>query len=72
MHGVEPNNDIEELEKMTENAGNFQSGKHNVQKCLVSILEIGLKCSEASPNDRMHMNEVLRQLQLIKDAFLAA
>ncbi|KAI5669842.1 hypothetical protein M9H77_19695 [Catharanthus roseus] len=38
--------------------------------CIFSILKVGLKCSEISPNDRMDMNEVTRQLQHIKDVFL--
>ncbi|CDP19834.1 unnamed protein product [Coffea canephora] len=29
-----------------------------------------LKCSQTLPNDRMHMNEVVRKLHLIKDVFL--
>ena len=42
----------------------------NVHKCLVSILEIGLACSMESPNNRMKMKEVTRELHLIKSAFL--
>ncbi|KAI5669816.1 hypothetical protein M9H77_19669 [Catharanthus roseus] len=38
--------------------------------CIFSILKVGLKCSETSPNDRMDMNEVTRQLQHVKDVFL--
>ncbi|KAI5669834.1 hypothetical protein M9H77_19687 [Catharanthus roseus] len=38
--------------------------------CIFSILKVGLKCSEISPNDRMDMNEVTRQLQYVKDVFL--
>ena len=44
----------------------------NVHKCLVSILEIGLACSMESPNDRMKMKEVTRELHLIKKAFLGS
>ncbi|KAI5669843.1 hypothetical protein M9H77_19696 [Catharanthus roseus] len=39
-------------------------------ECIFSILKVGLKCSETSPNDRMDMNEITRQLQHIKDVFL--
>nr|XP_027082520.1 probable LRR receptor-like serine/threonine-protein kinase At3g47570 [Coffea arabica] len=39
-------------------------------ECLVSLLKIGLKCSARLPNDRMHMNEVVRKLQLVKDILL--
>ncbi|KAL3498364.1 hypothetical protein ACH5RR_041096 [Cinchona calisaya] len=38
-------------------------------ECLTSILKIGVKCSATLPNDRMHMNEVVRKLHLIRDYF---
>ncbi|CDP18498.1 unnamed protein product [Coffea canephora] len=38
--------------------------------CIISLLKIGLKCSAKLPNDRMHMNEVVRNLHLIKDVLL--
>ncbi|CDP18495.1 unnamed protein product [Coffea canephora] len=37
---------------------------------VISLLKIGLKCSEKSPNDRMHMNEVVGKLHHIKGVFL--
>ncbi|KAK7825527.1 hypothetical protein CFP56_033023 [Quercus suber] len=42
----------------------------NVHKCLVSILDIGLACSVESPKERKNMEEVDRELNLIKNAFL--
>ena len=44
----------------------------NVYKCLVSVLEIGLACSVESPKERMNMEEVTRELHLIKSAFLGS
>nr|XP_023899021.1 putative receptor-like protein kinase At3g47110 [Quercus suber] len=44
----------------------------NVQKCLVSILEIGLACSIGSPKERMKMKEVTSELHMIKKAFLGS
>ena len=44
----------------------------NVDKCLVSIIEIGLACSVESPKDRKKMKEVTRELHLIKSAFLGS
>jgi serine/threonine protein kinase len=44
----------------------------NVYKCLVSILEIGLACSVESPKEIMNMEEVTRELHLIKSAFLGS
>ncbi|XP_027156007.1 receptor kinase-like protein Xa21 [Coffea eugenioides] len=38
--------------------------------CIISLLKFGLKCSARLPNDRMHMNEAVRKLHLIKDVFL--
>nr|XP_027082974.1 receptor kinase-like protein Xa21 [Coffea arabica] len=38
--------------------------------CIISLLKIGLMCSAKLPNDRMHMNEVVRKLHLIKDVLL--
>ncbi|XP_031122485.1 putative receptor-like protein kinase At3g47110 [Ipomoea triloba] len=37
----------------------------------ISIFKIGLTCASRSPMDRMHMNEVSRELQKIKKAFFA-
>ena len=42
----------------------------NLRNCLVSILEIGLACSEESPNERMNMGDVIKQLQHIRDGYL--
>ena len=39
-------------------------------KCLVSILEIGLACSEESPNERMSMEDVHSKLQRIKNDYM--
>ena len=44
----------------------------NVYKCLVSVLQIGLACSVESPKERMNMEEVTRELHLIKSAFLGS
>jgi hypothetical protein len=42
----------------------------NMHKCLVSILETGLACSMELPKERMKMEEVTKELHLIKIAFL--
>ncbi|XP_035540204.1 putative receptor-like protein kinase At3g47110 [Juglans regia] len=54
-------NDIEEEESQM---------NPNVQKCLLSVLQIGLACSLDSPKERMNMEDVTRQLHRIKNAFL--
>ncbi|KAK7858540.1 hypothetical protein CFP56_011554 [Quercus suber] len=44
----------------------------NVHKCLVLVLEIGLACSSESPKERMNMEEVTKELHLIKNTFLGS
>lgn len=41
-----------------------------LQECLVSVLKVGLACSEDSPNERMNMEDVIRELQHIRNAYL--
>ena len=61
--GIEPNDsDGIELDEINVNTRNFLAGSDDVQKCIIPMLEIALKCSARLPNDRMDMNEVLRQL----------
>ncbi|KAI4357659.1 hypothetical protein L6164_001594 [Bauhinia variegata] len=43
----------------------------NVNKCLLSLCRIGLACSVESPNERMNVVDVTKELNLIKKAFLA-
>jgi len=42
----------------------------DMQKCLLSILNIGILCSLESPKERMSMEEVIKELQLIKNTFV--
>ncbi|KAL6123580.1 hypothetical protein ACLB2K_076101 [Fragaria x ananassa] len=62
---------------------NFEADEENVDseslskmntylwKCIIPTLKIGLACSEESPRNRMSMEEVLRELHLIKNAYNA-
>jgi len=43
--------------------------KSNIEECLVSLMEIGLSCSNKSPGKRMAMNIVVNKLQVIRDSF---
>ncbi|XP_027156027.1 probable LRR receptor-like serine/threonine-protein kinase At3g47570 isoform X1 [Coffea eugenioides] len=52
------------------NPGGDKIDGEREMECVISLVKIGLKCSEKSPNDRMHMNEVVRKLHHIKDVFL--
>ncbi|XP_027084393.1 receptor kinase-like protein Xa21 [Coffea arabica] len=58
----------DENRNMTPEGKNSNGGKE--MECIISLLKIGLMCSARLPNDRMHMNEVVRKLHLIKDVFL--
>ncbi|PON95216.1 Tyrosine-protein kinase, partial [Trema orientale] len=42
----------------------------NLQECLVSVLEIGLACSEGSPNEKMNMGDVIKELQHIRNGYV--
>ena len=66
---VEPDdgNGIVEEEIINENHRQITP---KLQKCLVSVLEVGLACSVESPQDRMNMMDVTRKLHLIKADFL--
>ncbi|XP_062157092.1 probable LRR receptor-like serine/threonine-protein kinase At3g47570 [Alnus glutinosa] len=63
------NYDIEAVEErvIIENVSQMNS---NVQKCFLSIFNIGLGCSLESPKERMNMEDVTRELHRIKNAFL--
>ena len=64
-------NEIEADEKTQGNVNHYQV-EANVYKCLVLVLEIGLACSTESPKERMDMEEVTRELHLIKNTFLGS
>ncbi|KAM7473881.1 hypothetical protein LguiB_021124 [Lonicera macranthoides] len=59
-----------EVEQYTINTGNLFHGSEKLQNCIIAVLEIGLACSVESPNQRMGMNDILRELHHIKTAFL--
>ena len=41
-----------------------------IEECLISILKVGISCSEELLRDRPAMNEVVSQLHVIKNALL--
>ena len=63
------NNEGIELEAEEGNI-NIEINTH-LQECLVSVLGIGVACSEESPNDRMAMEDVIRKLLHARDAYLS-
>lgn len=44
------------------------SGRHKIQECLISILEIGIACSEELPAHRLEINQVVSQLHAIRNS----
>uniref|UniRef100_A0A7N2LK29 Protein kinase domain-containing protein n=1 Tax=Quercus lobata TaxID=97700 RepID=A0A7N2LK29_QUELO len=67
------NNDDNANEIEVEEADNNEESKQidaNMQKFLLSIFNIGILCSMESPKKRMSMEEVLKELQLIKNTFV--
>uniref|UniRef100_A0A2N9FDD8 non-specific serine/threonine protein kinase n=1 Tax=Fagus sylvatica TaxID=28930 RepID=A0A2N9FDD8_FAGSY len=68
----EDNNENEIEIEEDEETQVFRQVEANVYKCLVSVLEIGLACSVESPKERMNMEEVTKELHLIKNTFLGS
>ena len=59
--------------EIVEEANNIEDFRHmdvDMQKCLLSILNIGILCSLESPKERIDMEEVIKELQLIKSTFV--
>ncbi|KAJ8557361.1 hypothetical protein K7X08_002986 [Anisodus acutangulus] len=48
------------------------SGMKQAQECLISIIQIGVACSFESPRERMDIGDVFKEIQLIRDIFLAS
>ncbi|XP_042521230.1 probable LRR receptor-like serine/threonine-protein kinase At3g47570 [Macadamia integrifolia] len=44
--------------------------KDRVQECLNSVIRIGVSCSAESPWDRMDINDVVKELHLIREIYL--
>ncbi|KAL0002287.1 hypothetical protein SO802_016068 [Lithocarpus litseifolius] len=72
MMAKEKDDNDNEIE--VEEANNIEDSRHidvDMQKFLLSILNIGILCSLESPKERMSMGEVIKELQLIKSAFIS-
>nr|XP_019704484.2 receptor kinase-like protein Xa21 [Elaeis guineensis] len=48
------------------------TGNTRIQECLVSVLGIGLLCSNESPRERMQMADVIKELLAARDALTGA
>ena len=59
-----------EAEEGKSHIENLHQMNANMHKCLFSVFKIGLACSLESPQERMNMENVTRELHHIKNAFL--
>ena len=58
-----------EIEVEANSIEDFRQIDADLKKCLLSILNIGIICSMESPQERMSMEVVIKELQLIKNTF---
>ena len=61
---------IEREEEASRSGTTVRTRSDKVHECLISVLTIGLKCSEESPTTRMKINNALKDLQKIKNVLL--
>ncbi|XP_042482652.1 probable LRR receptor-like serine/threonine-protein kinase At3g47570 [Macadamia integrifolia] len=59
-----------EATNVTNTTGSRRCIKDRVQECLISVIRIGVVCSAESPLDRMDINDVIKELLLIKNIYL--
>ncbi|XP_037494677.1 putative receptor-like protein kinase At3g47110 [Jatropha curcas] len=71
--GTATNNTYENAgDEIQESIENLRVEGGNVEKCIVSVLKIGVSCAAELPEDRMKMRDATRKLNVIKDGFLRA
>nr|XP_023883724.1 probable LRR receptor-like serine/threonine-protein kinase At3g47570 [Quercus suber] len=70
MATKEDDNDNEIEVEEANNTEDFRHTDVDMQKCLLSVLNIGILCSLESPKERINMEEVIKELQMIKSTFL--
>ncbi|XP_077215470.1 putative receptor-like protein kinase At3g47110 [Tasmannia lanceolata] len=71
MEVVDPLLLKDEEERATSSAGNDGDKISRLQECLTSILRIGVVCSAESPRERMEMGDVAKEMNVIRDIYLA-
>lgn len=60
----------EAQDQVNNKSENFSQIDANMEKCMISVLNIGLGCSKESPRDRITVRDVSRELHFIRNAFL--
>ncbi|XP_077217194.1 uncharacterized protein LOC143851602 isoform X2 [Tasmannia lanceolata] len=71
MEVVDPLLLKDEEERAASSAGNDEDKISRLQECLMSILRIGVVCSAESPKERMEMGDVAKEMNAIRDIYLA-
>ena len=66
---IEEDDKGSEIEVEANSIEDFRQIDADLKKCLLSILNIGIICSMESPQERMSMEAVIKELQLIKNTF---
>ena len=70
LHILDPTLVPRDVEVATEEENNENLTNPKVEKCLVSLFRIGIACSVEPPKERMNMVDVIRELNIIRKAFL--
>ncbi|KAG5512722.1 hypothetical protein RHGRI_038863 [Rhododendron griersonianum] len=70
MEIVDPRMLLEEATEAEKDAQNERIRQAKIRECLVSLMRIGIVCSEESPSKRMNVKDVIIGLMTIKEAFL--
>ncbi|PON86497.1 Tyrosine-protein kinase [Trema orientale] len=69
---VDPNlvPEREEEQASSSNRSVQAANRSKIHECLISVLRIGVMCSNESPKERMKINDVLKELLAIKNMLL--
>lgn len=70
LHAIDPNLLVLEEEEKLGGFGDIgtssRSGSDTLNSCLVSLLELGLQCTDELPDQRISMTDVVKRLMKIK------
>ncbi|XP_058224530.1 probable LRR receptor-like serine/threonine-protein kinase At3g47570 [Rhododendron vialii] len=69
---VDPQIILEEERQPSRTRQTVTPSTHKLEVCLVSVLQIGVLCCAARPNERMNARDVLAELHKIRNVFLGA
>ncbi|GMN59606.1 hypothetical protein TIFTF001_028706 [Ficus carica] len=61
---------LNEEQTKVEYGNNRGHGKRRIEECLVSVMHLGLLCSDVDPRERLLMNVVVNKMQAIRKSYL--